>query len=79
MLGCILQKYGNSPAEVNLWEYVLDGLIRDVKPESNTCPTLGVLGTPDVTVCMLLSSLVQIIVLPTFTKHQREVQELFQV
>jgi hypothetical protein len=40
--------------------------MRDVKPESNTCPALGVLGIPDVTVCILLSLLVQITVLPTF-------------
>jgi hypothetical protein len=51
---------------VNLCEYVLDGDISEVKPESNTCPALGVLGAPDVTVWMVLSSLVQTTVLPTF-------------
>ena len=51
IVGWTLQKYGNSPLFVNLCEYVLAGIMRAVKPESNASPALAVLGVPDVTVC----------------------------
>ena len=39
--------------------------MRAVKPESNASPAFAVLGVPDVTVCKLLSSLVQVTVFPS--------------
>jgi predicted secreted protein len=65
MVGCTLQKYENSPGFINLCEYVLDGIISAVKPESNNSPALIVLGTPDVTVCIVLSMLFHLTVFPT--------------
>ena len=64
MVGCTLQKYENSPGCINLCENDLDGIISAVKPESNNSPALTVLGSPDVTVCTMLSRLVQVTVLP---------------
>ena len=42
----------------------MDGIIRAVKPESNNSPAWAVLGSPEVTVCTMLSVLVQVTVLP---------------
>jgi hypothetical protein len=42
----------------------LDGIISAVKPESNNSPALTELGSPDVTVCTILSVLVHVTVLP---------------
>ena len=64
IVGCTLQKYENSPAFVNLCEYVLAGIMSAVNPESNASPAFAVLGVPDVTVCRLLSSLVHVTVVP---------------
>jgi hypothetical protein len=64
MVGCTLQKYENSPGCMNLCENDLDGIISAVKPESNNCPALTELGSPDVTVCTMLSMLVHVTVLP---------------
>ena len=52
---------------INLCENDLDGIIRAVKPESNNSPALTVLGSPDVTVCTMLSMLVHVTVLPAST------------
>ena len=49
---------------MNLLENDLDGIISAVRPESNNSPALTELGSPDVTVCTMLSVLVHVIVLP---------------
>jgi hypothetical protein len=70
MFGCNWQKYGTSPALVNLWLYVPPGFINGVKfgDESNTFPLLASLApVPDTTVCGWLSLFVQVTVSPTFT------------
>src|SRR4030095_13396022 len=66
MVGWTLQKYEKSPGCINLCEYVLDGIISAVKPESNNSPALTVLGTPDVIVCTVLSVFFHITVFPTW-------------
>src|SRR6476659_2122692 len=67
MVGWTLQKYENSPECINLCENDLDGIIRAVRPESNNSPALTVLGSPDVTVCTMLSVLVHVTVFPVST------------
>ena len=64
MVGWTLQKYENSPGCMNLCENDLDGIISAVRPESNNSPALTELGSPDVTVCTMLSVLVHVIVFP---------------
>ena len=49
---------------LNLCENDLDGIISAVKPESNNSPALAELGSPDVTVWIILSILVHVTVLP---------------
>ena len=67
MVGCTLQKYENSPGCINLCENDFEGVISAVKPESNNSPARAVLGSPEVTVCILLSMLVQVTVPPALT------------
>jgi hypothetical protein len=62
MFGCSRQKYGNSPASVNVCSNVAAGAII---PESNL-PS-GVTFSPDVAVCGCASSFVHVIVSPTLT------------
>ena len=66
MVGWTLQKYENSPGCMNLCENDLDGIISAVRPESNNSPALTELGSPDVTVCTMLSVLVHVIVFPVY-------------
>ncbi|MGA8842978.1 MAG: hypothetical protein WB511_05280 [Nitrososphaeraceae archaeon] len=67
MVGCTLQKYENSPGCINLCENDFEGVISAVKPESNNSPAWAVLCSPEVTVSILLSMLVQVTVLPALT------------
>jgi hypothetical protein len=64
MVGCTLQKYENSPGCTNLWENDFDGIISADKPESNNSPALALFGSPEVTVCTMLSVLIHVTVLP---------------
>jgi hypothetical protein len=69
IVGCSWQKYGNSPAVMNLWENVFPWVVKAVgpdKPESNSFPWVVSLGpVPEVTVWKTVSLLVQVTVSPT--------------
>src|SRR5687768_4736149 len=67
MFGCKAQKYGYSPASSKVWLNVWPGFSRGLKfGEESNLPS-GIPADPDVTVCTVESSLVQITVSPTLT------------